>query len=100
MWRPTRTCCGSGSRRPWPVPSPRERCGWSRPAAVPAVRQPARSRRSHLSAPERPPAHHLSRTGDTGTVTEPAYTLDSGDALRLLRDGELDVEGRLVDASN
>jgi hypothetical protein len=33
-------------------------------------------------------------------VTEPARVLDLDDALRLLRDGELDVEGRLVDASN
>jgi uncharacterized repeat protein (TIGR03843 family) len=33
-------------------------------------------------------------------VTEPAYQLDSADALRLLHDGELDVEGRLIDASN
>ena len=32
-------------------------------------------------------------------MTEPA-TLDVADALRLLRDGELTVEGRLVDASN
>jgi uncharacterized repeat protein (TIGR03843 family) len=33
-------------------------------------------------------------------VTAPAYSLDSEDALRLLREGEIDVEGRLVDASN
>jgi hypothetical protein len=33
-------------------------------------------------------------------VTEPVQVLDLDDALRLLRDGELDVEGRLVDASN
>jgi uncharacterized repeat protein (TIGR03843 family) len=33
-------------------------------------------------------------------VSQPAYSLDSEDALRLLRDGEIDVEGRLVDASN
>jgi hypothetical protein len=33
-------------------------------------------------------------------VTEPAQVLDLDDALRLLRDGELDVEGRLIDASN
>jgi uncharacterized repeat protein (TIGR03843 family) len=33
-------------------------------------------------------------------VTEAARVLDLDDALRLLRDGELDVEGRLVDASN
>ena len=33
-------------------------------------------------------------------MTEPAYELDSADALRLLRDGELEVEGRLIDASN
>jgi hypothetical protein len=33
-------------------------------------------------------------------VTEPAQILDLEDALRLLRDGELEVEGRLVDASN
>jgi len=32
-------------------------------------------------------------------VTEPAV-IDLGDALRLLRDGELSVEGRLYDASN
>jgi hypothetical protein len=33
-------------------------------------------------------------------VTEPAPSLELDDALRLLRDGELEVEGRLVDASN
>jgi hypothetical protein len=33
-------------------------------------------------------------------VSEPAYQLDSADALRLLHDGELEVEGRLIDASN
>jgi uncharacterized repeat protein (TIGR03843 family) len=33
-------------------------------------------------------------------VTQPAPTLELPDALRLLRDGELDVEGRLVNASN
>jgi uncharacterized repeat protein (TIGR03843 family) len=33
-------------------------------------------------------------------VTEPARELDLGDALRLLSDGDLEVEGRLVDASN
>ena len=33
-------------------------------------------------------------------MSEPAYQLDSADALRLLHDGELDVEGRLIDASN
>jgi hypothetical protein len=38
--------------------------------------------------------------GDTGSVTEPAAVLDLDDALRLLREGELEVEGRLVDASN
>jgi hypothetical protein len=38
--------------------------------------------------------------GDTEAVTEAARVLDLDDALRLLRDGELSVEGRLVDASN
>jgi uncharacterized repeat protein (TIGR03843 family) len=33
-------------------------------------------------------------------VTEPAAELDLDEALRLLRDGELAVEGRLYDASN
>jgi uncharacterized repeat protein (TIGR03843 family) len=33
-------------------------------------------------------------------VTEPAPTFEVEDALRLLRDGELEIEGRLVDASN
>jgi hypothetical protein len=33
-------------------------------------------------------------------VSVPAYSLDTEDALRLLRDGEIEVEGRLVDASN
>jgi hypothetical protein len=33
-------------------------------------------------------------------VSEPAPLLDLDDALRLLRSGDLDVEGRLVDASN
>jgi hypothetical protein len=32
--------------------------------------------------------------------SEPAGELDAGDALRLLTDGELTVEGRLLDASN
>jgi uncharacterized repeat protein (TIGR03843 family) len=40
------------------------------------------------------------RPGDTGGVTEPLPVIDLDDALQLLRDGELDVEGRLVDASN
>jgi hypothetical protein len=33
-------------------------------------------------------------------VTQPAIELEVEDALRLLRDGDLDIEGRLVDASN
>jgi uncharacterized repeat protein (TIGR03843 family) len=33
-------------------------------------------------------------------VSEPAATLDLADALRLLRHGEIEVTGRLVDASN
>jgi uncharacterized repeat protein (TIGR03843 family) len=33
-------------------------------------------------------------------VSEPARVLELDDALRLLRDGDLEVEGRLVDASN
>jgi hypothetical protein len=33
-------------------------------------------------------------------VTEPAREIDIADALLLLREGELEVEGRLVDASN
>jgi len=33
-------------------------------------------------------------------VTEAAPSFDTDDALRLLRDGELEVQGRLVDASN
>jgi len=33
-------------------------------------------------------------------VSEPARVVDLEDALRLLRDGDLDIEGRLVDASN
>jgi hypothetical protein len=33
-------------------------------------------------------------------VTEPARQIDVADALALLREGELEVEGRLVDASN
>ncbi|HVV76843.1 MAG TPA: SCO1664 family protein [Mycobacteriales bacterium] len=33
-------------------------------------------------------------------MTEAAVSFDAEDALRLLRDGELSVEGRLVDASN
>jgi hypothetical protein len=37
---------------------------------------------------------------DTKGMTEPASSLEPDDALRLLRDGELDIEGRLVDASN
>ncbi|MDQ1705671.1 MAG: hypothetical protein QOF18_2037 [Frankiaceae bacterium] len=37
--------------------------------------------------------------GHTDTVSEPAV-IDLPDALRLLRDGELSVEGRLYDASN
>jgi hypothetical protein len=51
---------------------------------VPAVRASARPERTCLPADERFPA--LSRT-ETG-------------ALALLRDGDIDVEGRLVDASN
>lgn len=39
-------------------------------------------------------------TGDTGPVSQPATVLELDDALRLLRAGELDVEGRLLDASN
>ncbi|MBK5307764.1 MAG: SCO1664 family protein [Frankiaceae bacterium] len=44
-----------------------------------------------MPAPERSPA----LTAETGEVT-----LDHADALRLLRDGDLAIEGRLVDASN
>jgi uncharacterized repeat protein (TIGR03843 family) len=33
-------------------------------------------------------------------VSEPARVLELDDALRLLRDGDLEIEGRLVDASN
>ena len=56
-----------------------------RPAAVPAVRPAAGPRGPHLPAPERPP---------------PLTAIDLADALALLRDGELSVEGRLLDASN
>jgi uncharacterized repeat protein (TIGR03843 family) len=45
------------------------------------VQPPARSRRTHLPSPERPPPL-------------------TADQLPLLRDGELSVEGRLIDASN
>src|SRR6202789_2075520 len=33
-------------------------------------------------------------------MSEPAFSLVPEDALRLLRDGDIQVEGRLVDASN
>jgi hypothetical protein len=33
-------------------------------------------------------------------VSEPARVLELDDALRLLRDGDIEVEGRLIDASN
>jgi hypothetical protein len=42
----------------------------------------------------------VSAPSDTGGVSEPVPTIDLDDTLQLLRDGELDVEGRLVDASN
>jgi uncharacterized repeat protein (TIGR03843 family) len=48
---------------------------------VPALQPAARPRGPHLPAPERPPPL-------------------SAEALRLLQDGELTVEGRLLDASN
>jgi uncharacterized repeat protein (TIGR03843 family) len=48
------------------------------------VRPPARPRGPHLPAAER----------------APALSLDLDGALRLLRDGRLEIEGRLVDASN
>jgi uncharacterized repeat protein (TIGR03843 family) len=37
---------------------------------------------------------------DTGGMSEPAVSDASEDVLALLRDGEIDVEGRLIDASN
>lgn len=37
---------------------------------------------------------------DTGKVTEAAPLFETDDVLRLLREGELAIEGRLVDASN
>jgi hypothetical protein len=49
------------------------------------VQPAAGPRGSHLPPPERPPS-----------LTE----IDLADALRLLREGELSVEGRLLDASN
>jgi uncharacterized repeat protein (TIGR03843 family) len=52
------------------------------------VRPAAGSGRAHLPAPERPPA------------LSSAETLDHAQALRLLCDGDLEVQGRLVDASN
>jgi hypothetical protein len=49
------------------------------------VQPPARPGRAHLPAPERAPS-----------LTE----IDLAGALRLLREGELSIEGRLLDASN
>jgi hypothetical protein len=54
------------------------------------VRAPARPGGPRLPAPERPPA----------LTVEPDHSLDLEDVLRLLREGDLSVEGRLVDASN
>jgi hypothetical protein len=39
-------------------------------------------------------------TRDTGEVTQAEPLFDTEDVLRLLRDGELGIEGRLIDASN
>jgi len=54
------------------------------------VRAAARPGGAHLPAPERPPA----------LTAEPDLSFELEDVLRLLREGELSVEGRLVDASN
>ena len=37
---------------------------------------------------------------ETGEVTAPAASVDTDDVLQLLRSGELEIQGRLVDASN
>ncbi len=58
-----------------------------------------------MPAAERPPpltqGAHLGPVSETGDVdAAPGTALELEDALRLLRDGELSVEGRLLDASN
>ena len=60
-----------------------------RPAAVPAVRGAARPDRPHLPAPQRP----LRQLGDRGML-DPATT------LAVLRDGDIEVVGRIVESSN
>ena len=37
---------------------------------------------------------------ETGEVTAPAASFDTDDVLQLLRSGDLEIQGRLVDASN
>jgi hypothetical protein len=49
---------------------------------------------------ERAPALTLGDTGDVAATPGEPTSLSLEDALRLLCDGDLDVEGRLVDASN
>jgi hypothetical protein len=64
-----------------------------------AVQPAAGSGGAHLPTPERAPAltdaHRPADLPDTGLVT-----VEPVEALRLLCDGELSIEGRLVDASN
>src|SRR5579875_2457014 len=79
-----------------------------RPAAVPAVRAAAGRERARLRAAERlPPRHHAQSVSSPEELT-PALPIarDGTDGhsveqiVALLSEGELTVEGRLVDASN
>jgi uncharacterized repeat protein (TIGR03843 family) len=60
---------------------------------VPPLRAAARGRRSRLPPPERLPTL-------SAPESRPAEALPPGEALALLATGELNVEGRIVDASN
>ena len=72
------------------------------PAPLPALRPAAQSRGPHLPAPQR--VHALGprwtvAARSVGPLAE-VRALGVESALELLRDGELDIVGRLLDASN
>ena len=68
-----------------------------RPAAVPVLRQPARPRGAHLPAGQRVPA--LSQPDELpGGRRRCRRPPDEAALLELLTQGEIDVNGRLVDA--
>ena len=89
------TCCGCGCGRTWRGRSSAGRSASWLPGGRHARFVATRSTRKVTCARAR-----TAIAGHTDPVTSEPAVFDLPDALRLLRDGELSVEGRLYDASN